>query len=58
MDTRGLFGFNIRPRKFLHRYKSHLIDWSPQFTFPRDIYTKKTITVHNDLDNIKSINLK
>ena len=32
---------------------SHLIDWSPQFTFPIDICKKqKTITVHNDLDII------
>ena len=37
----------IRPRKFLHHYKSGLIATfgqlvtSTEFTFPRDIYTKK-----------------
>ena len=31
---------------------------SPQFTFLRDIYTKQTVTVHNDLDIIENINLK
>jgi len=53
---RSLLGFNIRPGKFLHRYKSRLIvtfDRLVTLTYFSEKYLrkkKKTITVHNDLD--------
>ena len=51
---RGLTGFNIRPGKFLHRYKSGLIVTFDRLVtliyFSERYLRKKTITVHNDLD--------